>query len=325
MTKKVIFTIIISLLAICNYFAQQSTVYRMPYGYETSFDNQSSVLYNQYTYDNYFFSPGINYLNKIDEIDLENNQGFGINTDILINSRSLFFRLTPSWHYENLDFSLTLPYDFTIFNTFNKFGDIQIKASYNLKKSKSYNTTSLSFTFPTHNDEHGFFGIYSNGTGSNDFILSNNYIYNNNTYGFYGTAMIRHSMPGKKSMTINYENTDEFEIWNYRFQNGNLFALQLNAYIAPLKKLHIHFGVGAMYNTRNSYSKVISYTWKEDLLKFDNIKGSQNFFYSDLRLGVMTKIKKVDITVFVTSPNVNNYSINSYSLDLIIKASWQIF
>ncbi|MDD2635186.1 MAG: hypothetical protein PHW82_06765 [Bacteroidales bacterium] len=324
MTKKIVFTALISIFAICNYFAQQSTVYRMPYGYETLFNSHSSVLYNQYTYDNYFFSPGINYLDKIDEIDLETNQGFGINTDILINSRSLLFRLTPSWHYKNLDFSLTIPYDFVIFNTFNKFTDIQIKASYNLKKSKSYNTTSLSFTFPTHNDEHVLFGIHSNGTGSNDFILSNNYVFTNNNYGFYGTAMIRHSLSGRKSMIINYENTNETEKWIYRFQNGNLFALQLNAYIAPLKKLHIHFGLGAMYNTRNSYTKVI-YAWKGNLLKSDNIKGNQDFFYSDLRLGVSTKIKKADISVFVTSPNVNNFSINSYNLDLIIKASWQIF
>ena len=171
------------------------------------------------------------------------------------------------------------------------------------------------------------YGMGVNGSASYDFIYSDKFSYNMENYGFYGNLFFRHSLANYRKYEIrNYE--DELLQTNeYTYQHGNISSLTLGGYVAALKNLHIHYGLGFFRNSNNKYDLAI--TDQDGSIDIESVvAGEQALFYGDFRLGITTRIKSADFSLFVFNSNrdisYNNYY-ESNRLNVFLNICWHVF
>lgn len=320
---KCVVYFVCTLLTISS-FCQNSSIYFSNFDFERYLSDPHFIIYNQYALDNYCGHPTINYLEKLESNDEQNNN-FGLTTDFFVSSMNFSLRLHPSYQYKKLKFGLTLPYNFLVSSTFNKIGDIMLFSSYNFKKKSLTNTTTIALSVPTGQEQPNKIFYYIDGTGSLDLLLSNNILANRDNYGFYGNLMLRYSLESKRTFTFIYDNTDFRETQIYNFSNGLFSQLSVGGWVSACKNLNFHYGMGTTYNTLTKYDVRVNYSWTEDVPEHRFVKDNRNFLNYDFRLGLTTRIRSVDISVFAINKIYSSYdSTSDFGMDLLIKFKWEI-
>jgi hypothetical protein len=296
--------------------------------FESIINDPTKAYYNQYTIQNYSWHPCILDLRKNNESKDVNAQQFGINTYLLARIFNLSINLNPTYKIKDFEVGLNIPYCFTVPRVINKFGDILLYTSYIINREKFNNKTTLSLNIPTGRYYELEYQNYLNSCGTFDILLNNQFRIHKNNYGFYGNMFYRHSFNAKKQTSDWYNNSSN-NIIEYDFKNGNVVGTNLGVWISVFRNLDLHFGGGFIYNHDNVYIRSLmdnSYQILEMPVKY---YGRQSYFYSDLRLGVSTRIKSVSISIFAYNPIYiqrnwyDMYMDTEFDLSIVVK--WSIF
>ncbi len=198
-------------------------------------------------------------------------------------------------------------------------------SSYTVKTESITNISSIALSAPTGQDRPSSLFYTINGSGSFDFLLSNKRIRSLGGFGFYNNLMIRYSLNSSRNFTFRYENSDYYTVENYSFSNGLLSQLSLGGWVEPLKNLNFHYGIGIMYKSLSKYSLYRFDSWDQTLSTQSYSRNNNDYIFSDFRLGITTRIKFVDISIFACNKVFSNYE-NPWISDfkLLIKLKWEI-
>jgi hypothetical protein len=319
---------------IVSFNLQSQSFYYYQNGFETFLNNSNYVLFHQHVSENYLWHPRINSINEFNSVEKKEGIDFNLHVGSLLSSQNTSFNIMPSISYKGFSLSIKQPYNLWHSNDWNKFSDMRITTDYTVKVGKFYNNLSASLNIPLGQDfqmlsDHYMiwdYGMGVNGSASYDFIYSDKFSYNMENYGFYGNLFFRHSLGNYRKYEIrNYEN-ELLQTNEYQYQHGNITSLTLGGYVATLKNLHIHYGLGFLVNSNNKYDLTI--TNPDGSSNMERvIEGEQALFYGDFRLGLTTRIKSADFSLFIFNSN-REISYNSYGsnrLNVFFNICWHVF
>lgn len=329
---KFTFKYIISIAFLCiATMGMSQNIFYYSDDFESVLNNKDYVQYHQHLSENYFWHPGINGINKLKSDESKDGLNFNLNADIFRNALNISIGINPTLSYKGLCFGVKLPYNLRYPQEINKLSDLLITTGYKLKVGNFSNNTSVSLnvplgkTYPIYDFFYGYrLGI--NGSGSYDFIFSNKFILDKESYGFYGNLIFRESLQNSKTFLIQDLNNVLIRTKDYTFKHGFVSALSLGGYVAPIKNLHIHYGLGYFRNYFNRYTITTTYPDDENIDKKNVPEGTQDYTFIDLRLGLTTRIKSVDFSLFVSNSNdYPGYSYSKSKLNVIFNICYHVF
>lgn len=342
MYKKHLRVILILLFSLQTTLIYSQTLYYYSNSFKSFLESEDAVIFHQHILGNYLWHPGINEINSSQSDKTTKDLDFDLNVEHTANFYNFSFGLNPAISFNNFRFEIKQDYNLFRYNfvdyykNLRNINDMLVTASYNLKKGNFNNNISASVSIPFGKayiyDQWGYIWYYpeirANGSRSVDFIYSDKFCFNFDRFGFYGNLFFRQSLTNKQIFIAKNWDDEILQTEEYIFKHGLFSALTLGGYTGILRNLHIHYGLGFAVNGNNYYKLITTYPDGEIYEEIDRYS-NQQFTFSDFRLGLSTRIKTIDISLFLFNPTNRYYSstTNIYrkGLNYQFKISWYVF
>ncbi len=230
--------------------------------------------------------------------------------ETVLSPTSKFLRVPLSYEIENLTLSMSIPYYYQrtmeyshdIIST-RGFGDLSFNAAYRI----AGDSFSAIFTFHTKlatgdaNKQAGGY-LVPLGTGTNDFMIGNEFLYNAGNLKIYNNLSYRISGSHTQMAEIFYPDMDYIEFIEYDIRNGNTAMLNtVFSYPLGLSVVLIG-GFSAIHNTEGNMDKHHSYSNESPDKEVLSLSARQDFLFVNANAGVSINILDTDIILNLVPP-----------------------
>ncbi len=323
--KKLLWCITLSSAMNLSLSGQDLFIYVMHENLETVITNSRMLMTEPFLLEHQIGAPGNNEIlnlfpeNEEEEASLRAQGRFRIAAEMVVTPNSRFLRVPLSYETNDLDFSLSFPLYVRRTMKYSHedisdrgLGDLQIQATYHMRREQLHNRTILTAKLPTgdaNNMKNGF--PVPMGTGTTDFMASNVTVMPRGDYTLYGSVSYRISGDDTRTVEVFYPTFNANEVIEYKISHGN--TLMLNTaltYHLPLG-LGVTGGISILYNTRGEMDKEHTYGWDKPSANLVGLDLAQDFFLIDLNAGLTYSLFDMDIMLSFMPPvftkrNVSN-------------------